>query len=389
MKICIAFITTFILVISGCMPKDQIKPAEEPISPDGVMQTIDSLYQTGFEFKIEFKNPNVSGTSKGISLNNKTQVNITRKLGTEKEKSALIGIDETEYSQVKGKWQADTRTFDTQPIELLKTICGQKDFKLTEEKNGIFIYSFTPNLLFMDPSSMDKPETTQGFIYIDNKTLMPVKVVAKTETASWSMTIKSTGKKLYIRSPKTKLWSLTIDTNKPKEVIRILTKRLNLYGVETLNSQTTDKSIIFQLYSENKIPEKLFQSGKTELYIAEYPKQSIYELSTSEEKDICFVNNDPTKPILLKNKLEAKLMDVELNFEGKSDGQTGIKLKFNTNLPETTKIAILCDKEVVGFVPQTWGKELEIKCSKETALNIKFPLPDSCLVAKVTQKSLK
>ncbi|MDD5529693.1 MAG: hypothetical protein PHX21_06645 [bacterium] len=389
MKYCIAFITILILGLSGCMPKDQIKPAEKPISPDAVMKTIDSLSQIGFEFKIEFKNPNVAGTSKGISLNNKTQVNITRKLGAEKEKNKLIGIDETEYSQVKGKWQTDTRTFDTQPIELLKTICGQKDFKLTEQKNGFFVYSFTPNLLFMDPASMDKPETTQGFIYIDNKTLMPVKVIAKTETASWSMTVKNMGKKFYIRSPKTKLWSLIINTNKPKEVINILKKRLNLYGVETLNSQTTDKSIIFQLYSENELTGKLFQSGKTELYIAEYPKQSIYELSSSEEKDICFVNNDPTKPILLKNKIETKLTGTELDSEGKSDGQTGIKLKFNTNLPETTKIAILCDKEVVGFVPQTWGKELEIKCSKETSLNIKFPLPDSCLIAKVTQKSLK
>ncbi|MFA5033523.1 MAG: hypothetical protein WC614_10955 [bacterium] len=384
MKNWIAFITILMLGLSGCMPKDQIRQAEEPISPDGVMQTIDSLYQTGFEFKIEFKNPNVSGTSKGISLNNKTQVNITRKLGAEKEKNKLIGIDEMEYSQVKGKWQTDTRTFDTQPIELLKTICGQKDFKLTEQKNGVFVYTFTPNLLFMDPSSMDKPETTQGFVYIDNKTLMPVKVIAKTETASWSMTIKNTGKKFYIRSPKSKLWSLTIDTNKPKEVINILKKRLESYGIEIVYSESKDTDIIFKFYSENELPGKLFQSGKTELYIAEYPKQSIYELSSSEEKDICFVNNEPTKPILLKNKIDAKLIGAEID-----SGQTGIKLKFNTTLPETTKIAILCDKEVVGFTPQTWGKELEIKCSKETALNIKFPLPDSCLIAKVTQKSLK
>lgn len=367
------FIGVLVLII-GCAPKKVRMPVNPP-STDAVIHYIDSLSALGFEFKIEFKNPNVKGRSTGISMKNRVKVEGWRKFENAKEPLKAVGIGETEYKWVNGKWETGARTYDTQPIELLKVICGEEKITFSESRNKFFMYKFIPNLLFMDPTLIDNPDKAQGEIWIDNKSLLPVKIFTNTPTSKWSIELKNIGEKFNILSPEAKLWKLTIYAEKnQKEIAQLLKQRLELYGIEGEYKEGT-----LQFYAENELTEELTQQGKLELYTAGYPKQPVYEL-----KDAHFICEDLTRPVLLKDKITCKLMNCKLS---EADNNPSITLKFNGNLPETTKIAVVVDDKVIGLVPQVWVNELQIKCNRATGIKIKLPLPYE--VSKIEKQIIK
>lgn len=367
------FATVILVALSlSCVPK-KITVISNPPAPETVLDIIDSLSLKSFDFNINFENPNVKSASRGIFTEGRVKVKGWRKFENSKESIDAVGIDETEYKKEKGKWIEGTRTYDTQPVELLKIICKEGEPEFSETRNGFFIYKFTPNLLFIDPSLMENPKAAEGEIWINGESLLPDKILTKSKTSKWNMELKNFGKKINILNPGTKSQKIRIHIKKDAyKITRLLKQRLESCGIDG-EFRLNGKEIILEFYLENAFQKELIQQGKLELYAAEYPKQSIYDT-----KGVRFVLGDSTKPVLLRDKIINNLVNCSIDDYEKD--KSNINLEFEKDLPETTKIAVVVDNEIIGLIPQTWGKSLKIKCTKEIAVKIKFPFPSETSV---------
>ncbi|MCK4353203.1 hypothetical protein KAW65_07345 [candidate division WOR-3 bacterium] len=408
-RICYLFSVFCSLFICSCaqtrlppVGRESTEKPIQPLNPQEVKQSIDRLISQNFEFRLEFSKPEVKGTFKGEKVNDRVKIEGCWKFGSrfaeaparqaEKEKFKAIGIGDREYRWIHGKWKAQERTSETRPISFLSLVLAVEEYKFKNIKNGFLIYEFKPNLLFMSPTAFE----AQGELWINQKSELPEKVIV-TQPASpsddkeelfWKFEAKNIGKPIKILNPLAKIQALKITAVQEttmqefQKIAQILTKRFKLYGFKDVKYKFK-KDFVTLYFSSSFLLEdslyqlvnKLTQIGKIELYKAEYPKQPVYEL-----KEVWFVNNDSTKPILLKEKLSypdsigtGKLIDVD--FKPGAFGSHTIELTFDKDLPQKTIIVLVVDDKVLKLFPEVWGKTLELTGDKETYLKIKFPLP--------------
>ncbi len=338
----------------------------EPFSPEEVKECIARLGRQNFEFEIRFAKPGMSGKFKGVTIKGDAKVNGFWEFDGKREQINVIGISEKEYKW-EGEWEEVARTNLSNPVATLELVCSIGEWKFKESAGESFIYEFKPNLLFMDPRLTE----TKGVIWIDAETKVPEKILAEAENIKWEFEIKSIGEEYEISNPSAKKKKIEVVAScKSLEVAQILKERFELYGFNRVEYKLKGNTITL-LFLAQRGPESLIKTllepGNLELYKADY--------TSGSDESGHFVCGDPTKPVVLKEKLQQELVDI--SFESGF-----IELTFNKELPKGKSIAVVIDNEVIGFVPEVWGKEIKIEGDRESWIKIKFPLPCQLTILK-------
>ncbi|MCK4306703.1 hypothetical protein KAW50_00590 [candidate division WOR-3 bacterium] len=356
----------YCLLIGGCVSRS-VERSVEPFSPKEIKECITRLEEQSFEFEIRFAKPGTSGNFKGVAIKGNAKVNGFWEFDGKREKVKVIGIGEKEYKWENRKWQEGSRTNMSNPVATLELVCsvGEWRFKELEEKS--FIYDFKPNLLFMDPRLIE----TKGLIWIDAETKVPEKILAETENIRWEFEIKSIGEEYEILNPSAKKKKIEVVAScKSLRVAQILKERFELYWFNRveykLKGNTITLSFLAQMCPESLI-KTLLEPGNLELYKADY--------TSGSDESRHFVCGDPTKPVVLKEKLQQELVDI--SFEGGF-----MEFTFDKELPEGKSIAVMVDNKIIGFVPEVWGKEIKIEGDRDDWIKIKFPLPCQLTILK-------
>ncbi len=365
MSICCLMFVLFYLLSEGCASRS-VEFSRKPFLSEEVKKCIENLGEQSFEFENKLEKPRMKGKFKGITNKGDAKVDGFWEFDGKREKVKIVGIGEKEYKWENKKWNKGARTNLSNPMATLKLVCSVEEWKFEKLKGETYIYSFNPNLFFMDPRLTE----TKGLIWINAKSRIIEKIVAEAGTSvKWEFEVKSIDKKYEIENPLARKREITLTVNADitvvsiKSMAEILKERFELYGFNQVGYKLRKRNIIILSFSAQNVSdtliEALLETGNFELYQANY-------VNSSKEAEY-FVCEDPTKPIVLKTKLKQKL--VNASFDNGI-----IDFVFDKELPEGESIAVMVDNKAIGFIPEIWGEKIKVEGDKETWIKIKLPL---------------
>jgi septum formation topological specificity factor MinE len=290
--------------------------------------------QSSFCYNYKFKSDtphDVAGEFKGLVVfpnqeeRNGTLIRKDKKINY---KIKARGNYQYDISKETKKWQLTPRDIESNLMSTMERTITNTKFYLIKEDSKNYIYSFYPNLVFLDPTFSRKLSAT---LVVNKKTLLPQSIAASDSAKKifWQVAFSNYNTKKRIKFPflqnsKITLSSdTTLSVTQTGNITEVLTKRLELAGENfRIKTKTKGKITTFEINLEipgenydYKLLEKLLISpGKLTIHSS---NESVPVLDESKISDIRITGFEPYPAIeIILNEAGIHQMTEQLNQAG-------------------------------------------------------------------------
>ncbi len=387
-------------IFTGCshraVKKEQIPDENVAISS---VAKIDSVLGFSFDWqfgrkKIELM-PEIKAEFSGkVSIPDRVFLKGILKTGVVVENINAYTIEGKEYTYNKmtETWEGGAKGSFPNPLEQLKLILSFGEFKFIKFDNFIktecYLFSFKPNVYFLDPIEATEPE---GFLWLSKKDGLPLraKVSSKKNLINWEMRLSNFNNFASINVP-FKIQKIRISgIRNIKKEVDVIIDRFAFLGYEKPDVKIEKNGdVIFFINAErfgDSLLNAILMRGEVELFIGTWPKDPIFELKKDsalvrekygKEARLFFERGIVTKPIIaVKNVLSR---DAFLSFELRNDvlGECSIYANVKSESVDSLKkiverykdepLVILVDNiaVLVSFIRDTYLVENKIPIVK-------------------------
>lgn len=214
------------------------------------------------------------------------------------------------------QWQVLPRDEDANLMFTIERVITNTRFYLIEQDSNKLIYSFHPNLSFLDPTFTRR---IKAKLSIDRKTLLPIQFSAKDslEKIVWRIDFSDYNKQDRIKFPfvpNTQIYLATnekLAQNEINSITEILTKRLELTGENfQIKNKSEKKRVIFEI--EMEIPASNPDYQLLKKLLTQTGKCDIYQLSES----VSLVNNSNIRDVKIVGFEPYPQLEVQINQNG-------------------------------------------------------------------------
>lgn len=207
--------------------RPEISPPEIPLY---AWETLKKSKSFSFRYLLSKNSIKLNINQEGIfNTPDLTEVKGRWKQGEDEWKFHYIGAGNYQYEKKDKRWDVHHRGEETEIIKQIERIIMRslrsKKFKLLDT-NSVFIFSFEPNLAFLDPTFTKK---FVGNLYVDKRkyTLKKIEAYSEDKDINFAFIIEDLNKAKKIKVPFVKLIRVVYKfEGNPKEVKEILRRRL-------------------------------------------------------------------------------------------------------------------------------------------------------------------
>ncbi len=329
-------------IILSCASRQHRPPAQLPPPKQVIEDALDNLRRQEtfqFDWSLSRLKGEVKGDFTGMVEKGEVHLKGEWKFGRERESVDLVGIGDREYRWEDGKWTAAPRGEETSPLSQLERILSLGEFQLDRSEKGCLVYSFRPNVAFLDPLLQAE---TRGEIWIEEKLMLPKRVLVADEekTLYWRFAPHSFGASVRVVSPLLKRHEFLLEGRDVAQASEILRRRLGLLGFSAFRTEDLGdgRMRLYLSASSNPVEEldEVVKRGVAEVFSAVYPKEPVYTLSEDfladeygEESVLGFEKGDRARPlVLLRRAISSQdLAGAEVSYDHLSRPWVSIKLK--------------------------------------------------------------
>lgn len=335
--LCISLIIIFLSctskVIKPTIPKD-LPPKEIPKFSFNQLKN-----QKSFEFNLHFKTDTPAQLEAefdgSVILPNQEERIGTWHRMAEKTSIHIKGNGNSQYEKKAGKWEIHPRGEESNILIQIERIMLFSKFELKSRDSRQTIFSFKPNLIFLDPT-LTKP--MKGILIINSSSLLPEKIQVSDSlrAAFWEIRLFNYNRKSKISFPFTPKVSiqLTAESRFDNKTKTILIDRFQQLGFQSkTKTYSSNWGPILEFQLEKDIPETqlnlITSQGTIKIYSGEWLESKTVESDTGlkyfqfkpfQLHELIFTNQDieqagtnftrgpePLLEILLKPTIKSKL----------------------------------------------------------------------------------
>ena len=155
-----------------------------------------------------------------------------RRFGERSEDVWLIGFGDREYIKKGEIWKSHSRGEETKLLDQILRATSLGGFRLKKEDRSSYLFSFSPNVPFLDPTFQKKME---GEFVISKSRLLPKRITAYNtgRTVLWEVNFLNYNKKVNIKIPFKPEFKLIVQSEgkMSKEIREQLKRRFQVYGL--------------------------------------------------------------------------------------------------------------------------------------------------------------
>jgi len=280
-----------------------IKHPEQGLSPREIPRVAlrKLVRQKSFEFEYSLKRttpPLLWKFRVRCVLPNLEEIRGERRFGERVEKVWLIGFGDKEYIKKGEVWESHSRGEETRLLDQILRATSLGGFRLKSEDKGSYLFSFSPNVPFLDPTFQKRIE---GEFVISKSNLLPKRITAydTAHTLLWEVKFLAYNRKVEIKIPFKPEFKVIVESEGKvsKGMIDKLKRRFQLYGLGTEVKSKGKREILILLdrVVEMETIEDILKPGVVDIYRIKW---------VSEEKGKVFhPPDDLSKSFILKEKV--------------------------------------------------------------------------------------
>jgi len=305
------------------------------------------------------------------------------------------------YNSKENLWEGKTRSSFPNPLEQLKLILSFGEFQFIKfayiGRSKCYLFSFKPNVYFLDPLEITKPE---GFLWILQKNGLPisVKVSSEKDELYWEMNFSNFNSFASINVPLKFRKFRILDIQNEKNELELLIDRIIFLGYKKPDIEIKKNDAILSIRAEglsDSLLKNILKKGELEIFIGEWPKDPIYKLKESsklvqekygEGAKLFFEKGIVTKPIIAVKKILSNdafnIFKMKNDMLGKYSIYGSIKPEMTDSLrkivndyKEKPVVFVVDDYAVsISFILDNWLVERMIPITKGLKGNESIPL---------------
>ncbi|OYD14060.1 hypothetical protein CH333_09090 [candidate division WOR-3 bacterium JGI_Cruoil_03_44_89] len=358
-RICLILLS----ITFGCVTYPTEEKTLAPPKGEEIKRILENIGETSFRVKIELSRQGVRSTMSGeYDKRGRKRIKSEWEIGGKKTEREILVVDNKTFSKEGGKWIEGGG--ERLPYELVLTVTSFGDFSFVGREKGCLAYGFTPNLLFISPTI----ESARAQICVDERSLLPVNIVATGDGCSFRADFSCFGENIKIEHPLSKIYETEISPIPDVKDMDIITERILSIGADDCWLRNDRLYIKIPETNERDI-KKVLKRGMLDIYTVSESGVSPNTAKDKYNNKLVFLNE--THPVLIDSLLyEDGVESVEF-FEGEVMGDRMV-LKFADDLTVLIPFVVCIDDRPVSFLQKFCGREMDIRGDRVDYSILKF-----------------
>jgi len=315
-------------LLAGCLPtRTTIKPDYERI----VRESVANLSrQRSFAYTCRFRTATTEAEFHGHCLVGRAEhVRGLWKYPRDTVATEIVALRSIQYEKKDGDWELHNRGEESNILVQIERTLKRDRFEFLEISAGCYIYSFKPNLVFLDP--MMKKEI-RAIIGISRQNHLPSHIHAMSTDSSlfWDVEIRQYNKALVIDPPRPDKKKYRLMTLALEDELRIGQRLLLVKIDHALTKGPNGFNVEVPLAIDKPLLADLLAPGEFAIY------------------DGTGLSKETKVSPALDKKIAGGETVRKVTIEFDKRGQAHLKLAFNVKHSFTTLVALVLDRKILA-----------------------------------------